>query len=67
MKASHRFTAKLLRPEGARVFKGTMSGCPDLRSSMMVLRELLCANDAFKTSVTSIKISISPIRRKTKS
>lgn len=62
---THRFTATLNRPQGARIFKGTMNGCPDLSTAVFVCRELLIANQAFEDDVTSIKITISPDRRKT--
>ena len=66
-KPTHRFTATLNRPHGARIFKGTAEGCPTLDLALLTLRELLKANDAFQPEVTSLKITISPVRRKSKS
>ena len=64
MKAiTHRFTATLKRPQGARIFKGTMNGCPGMSEAVFVCRELLLQNRAFEEDVTSIKITIFPIRR----
>ena len=61
---SHRFTATLNRPQGARVFKGTADGCRGLADALHVVSALLHTNEAFETDVTSIKITISPARRK---
>lgn len=61
---THRFSATLNRPQGARIFKGTMNGCPGLSEAVFVCRELLIQNNAFEEDVTSIKITISPKRRK---
>ena len=61
---THRFTATLNRPQGARVFKGSMAGCPGMSEAVFVCRELLLQNHAFEDDVTSIKITIFPIRRK---
>jgi hypothetical protein len=66
MSASHRFTATLRRPQGSRVIKGTMNRCHGLDNALIVVRELLRSHDAFEENVTSLKITISPIRRKTK-
>jgi hypothetical protein len=66
-KPSFRFTATLNRPQGSRVFKGTMDGCRDLDMALFACRELLNQNDAFQPEVTSLKITISPTRKKSKS
>ena len=66
-KITYRFTATLNRPQGAHIFKGTAEGCPTLDLALLTLRELLKANNAFEPEVTSIKITISPVRRKSKS
>ena len=62
--ASHRFTATLRRPQGARVVKGTAEGCRAMGDVIYVVYELLRANDAIDESVTSLKITISPITTK---
>ena len=61
---THRFTATLNRTQGARVFKGTAEGCRDLSDVLFVVREILHTNEAFEPDVTSLKITISPARRK---
>lgn len=63
----HRFTATLNRPQGARVFKGTAEGCPTLDLVIFTVREILKEHDAFQPEVTSLKITISPVRRNSKS
>lgn len=62
-KQSHKFTAILNRPQGARIFKGTADGCRGMADALFVVRELLHDNLAFEADVTSLKISISPIRK----
>ena len=62
-KNSHRFTATLNRPHGARVFKGHADGCRGMGDALHVVREILHANLAFEDDVTSLKITISPSRK----
>lgn len=57
-----RFTATLNRPQGSRVFKGNMNGCRHFPDALFVARELLLANDAFEPEVSSLKITISPLK-----
>jgi hypothetical protein len=59
-KPSFRFTVTLNRPQGSRVFKGTMDGSPNLDMALFALRELLNQNAAFQPDVTSLKVTISP-------
>jgi hypothetical protein len=62
-KNSHRFTATLNRPQGARVFKGTADGCRGLGDALHVVTHILHENLAFEDDVTSLKITISPARK----
>lgn len=62
-KVSHRFTATLNRPQGARIFKGTADGCRGLADALHVVQHILHSNLAFEAEVTSLKITISPARK----
>lgn len=59
----HRWTATLNRPQGARVFKGTSTGCRGMDDALHVVSAILHKNEAFAPEVTSLKITISPVRR----
>lgn len=61
---TYRFTATLNRKHGARVFKGTAEGCPSMSEALYVIRQILLEHKAFEPSVTSLKITISPSRKK---
>ena len=61
-----RFTATLNRPQGSRVFKGTINGCHAV-DSLYVIRAILNSNKAFQPDVTSLKITISPSKSPRKS
>lgn len=63
MAPEFRFTATIRRPQGARVFKGTMNGCPNFDAAILVTKELLLANKAFEDGATSIQINISPTKK----
>jgi hypothetical protein len=61
---NYRFTATLNRKHGARIFKGTADGCRDMADGFYVVSHILKSNLAFEESVTSLKITITPSRKK---
>lgn len=61
---TYRFTATLNRKQGARVFKGTAEGCPSMSEACYVIRQILIEHEAFQPDVTSLKVTISPSRKK---
>jgi hypothetical protein len=62
--ANYRFTATLNRKHGARVFKGSAENCPSMSEALYVIRSILIEREAFEPDVTSLKITISPTRKK---
>lgn len=62
----HRFSVTLRRPQGARMVKGTAEGCRSIGDVLYVVHELLRANDSYDPSITSMKVTISPITTKHK-
>jgi hypothetical protein len=61
-----RFTATLNRPGGSRVFKGTGEGIRDYGDALFTVRALLLEHQAFAEKITSLKVTISPDKRKEK-
>lgn len=66
MKKDYRFTCHTTHDVYGRTYKGTIDGARDMKDALHVVAALLKEADAIG-HVDSLKLTISPIRRKSKS